>query len=101
MKQARFELFFYTLIGALLLILVGIARGQTDEIVASGGQFRLEKQVVVGGGNLMSQGAMNQLYLNKMVCENCRNTHEVSVPFLRPYFMRASAIFSQTIFRLV
>jgi hypothetical protein len=26
-----------------------------------------------------------------MVCENCRNTHEVSVPFLRPYFVRASA----------
>jgi hypothetical protein len=96
----------------------------------------LEKQVVAGGGNRMSQGAMNQLYLNKnglrklqkharsKCCENCRNTHEVSVPFLRPYFMRASAkncknthevnvpflrpyfmrasaIFSQTIFRLV
>ncbi|MBK8149396.1 MAG: carboxypeptidase regulatory-like domain-containing protein [Acidobacteria bacterium] len=44
----------------LFLVFVAITRGQTSEIVASGGQFSVEKQVVAGGGNAMSQSALDQ-----------------------------------------
>lgn len=58
MKMNKSELLFLGAILVLLLILAAVARGQS--IVASGGQFALEKQVVAGGGNAMNQAAMSQ-----------------------------------------
>lgn len=58
----RFEAIVSVIVLALVLFLlfVMITRAQTPEIVASGGQFALEKQVVAGGGNKMNQSGIQQ-----------------------------------------
>ncbi len=60
--KKRLEPIFSVLILALILFIlfVAISRGQSQGIVASGGQFTLEKQVVAGGGNSMTQSALVQ-----------------------------------------
>lgn len=45
---------------ALFIVFVAITRGQTGQVVAAGGQFALEKQVVAGGGNAMQRLAYAQ-----------------------------------------
>ncbi|HNU08950.1 MAG TPA: carboxypeptidase-like regulatory domain-containing protein [Pyrinomonadaceae bacterium] len=44
----------------LFILFVAVSRGQSLGIVASGGQFALEKQIVAGGGNSMTQSAFVQ-----------------------------------------
>ena len=53
MKRDKFEIFFYVLILASVILLVASARGQEAEISISGGQFSITKTVVADGGSKM------------------------------------------------
>lgn len=55
MKYEKFDLIFYVLVVALLLVLAAAAHGQT----LSGGTFTLEKSVVAGGGRENQSASMS------------------------------------------
>lgn len=57
MKNFFFTAMFFTLI---LFLGANAQTNQSQEIVASGGAFKLEKSVVAGGGNKMEQQQVNQ-----------------------------------------
>lgn len=60
MKMNKFEVFLTIVIVILILLFIGAVRAQeATELVASGGQFTLEKSVVAGGGGQVQQNPKN------------------------------------------
>lgn len=51
MKKSRSDIAFFLLVLALFLALASLARAQGSDLVASGGQFVIEKQAIAGGGD--------------------------------------------------